>query len=93
MSAALESEIAERNLNLNELVPAIDACFDFETGPTELKNGGLSAAQTKPRAAMNPWWKPTSRLDWFSSYTLRAVFLIVSFWAIGLIASSMTLSL
>lgn len=96
MSTVLETEISDRELELAGVVAAFDGCFDcqsngeFATNPTVLA-GGKFGSSTE-RRSLSSWFQPTSRLDWFSRYTLKSVFLIVSFLAIGLIVSSLVLS-
>lgn len=96
MSTVLESDISNRELELAGAVSAFDACFDcqsdgeFATNPSVLASGKIRPSSE--RRSLSAWFQPTSRLDWFSRYTMKSVFLIVSFLAIGLIVSSLVLS-
>ncbi len=102
MSTVAESEIDGRELEFANMVSAMDVCFECpsESGIVKFpaRVGGSEFRESSPQAssrerrALSSWFQPTSRLDWFSSYTMKSVFLIVSFLAIGLFVSSLVLS-
>ncbi|MDP1560730.1 MAG: hypothetical protein Q8M16_04980 [Pirellulaceae bacterium] len=97
MSTVLETEIVDRELELASVVSAMEACFecqlDGEFAATPSVFGGGNIRHSSERRSLTTWFQPTSRLDWFSRYTMKSVFLIVSFLAIGLFVSSLVLSL
>jgi len=96
MSTVLEKEIVDRELKLASVVSALEACFEcqsdveFAANSTVLAGGNVRPSSE--RRSLTSWFQPTSRLDWFSRYTMKSVFLIVSFLAIGLFVSSLVLS-
>jgi hypothetical protein len=105
MSTILESGAALEGLEISGASSGGETSVQYETSlvdsvarpvvPTArpssiygvVNHGGQVLPSTKPS-----WWQPKSRLDWFSAYTMRAVFLMLSFLTIGLFASSILLS-
>lgn len=102
MSKVAESDIDGRELEFANVVSAMDACFECPatTGIVTAPSRGVGSAfsdalppaDSRERRALRAWFQPRSRLDWFSSYTMKSVLLIFSFLAIGLLVSSLVLS-
>jgi hypothetical protein len=91
MSTALETEIIGKELELVDMVSAFEACFNGE--PNQVQAAcSVEGTSRLPQRSLISRWKPSHHLDWFSSYTMKSVFLIVSFLAIGLVVSSLILS-
>ncbi|MBL8890196.1 MAG: hypothetical protein JNL67_09465 [Planctomycetaceae bacterium] len=96
MSTILEDQISnevgrDEHRSEAEFDRDCNSTFDAVASPDDLKSPSLSSSAKSFRAEL-PWWHPTSRLDWFSKYTIRSVVLMLSFLAFGLVVSSLLLS-
>lgn len=96
MSTILEDQIADEVEGVNDVMQVeFEGDSISETDSIEAEQLAKLAQPLNPGRSFRddlPWWHPTSRLDWFSKYTIRSVVLMLSFLVFGLVVSNILLS-